>query len=590
MKSRKPIAPEIAESAGMPWLVHLLIVSVTFLAMLGFTWMTWPDPLVDFGRELYVPWQLTQGKALYRDIAYFNGPLSPHLNALFFKFLGVSLRTLVLMNSILLALLTGMIWYLWRRMSDAITATAACVVLLTVFSFIQLLPTGNYNFITPYSHEMTHGVILSFAAIVALWRFIDRRQPIKAGIIGVLLGLIFLTKAEIFLAAFVAVTIGFFCARPAGKSILYFFVALLIPPMLSILFLSLRISPTQAVRGTLGSWVYVFDPAIRGMHFYRRIMGTLDLSASRHAIEISSLAYVAVLAPAVLIALFFKRGFAAILGVGAATAIALFFLIPLNFWQSILCGCTLAIPAIALVTLGLAIRRPLPNSILRATVSLFAAILLAKIFFDVRAMQYGFALAMPAALVLIAAAIGWGPAVIDRFSMWGDGVRAFVLPLIALGPAVYLYIYARDYHDKRVTVGAGSNAFLADPANTRAPSGLVINLILKQLQTLAPTSTLAVFPEGAMINYLAGRTNPTPYITLMPPEVKMFGDDSILEGLSAHPPDFILVQKMSALSEYDSGDFETGYGVKINQWVRSNYQPAPISTSPTFPAMLYKRR
>ena len=38
-----------------------------------------------FGRELYVPWQLTQGKVLYRDIESIFGPLSPYLNALWMR-------------------------------------------------------------------------------------------------------------------------------------------------------------------------------------------------------------------------------------------------------------------------------------------------------------------------------------------------------------------------------------------------------------------------------------------------------------------------------------------------------------------------
>ncbi|HEY1628509.1 MAG TPA: hypothetical protein VGF52_01550, partial [Tepidisphaeraceae bacterium] len=60
------------ERRSNPW--HFIAISLTFLIMLAWTWGTWPDPIVDFGRELYVPWQLTQGKILYRDIAYFNGP------------------------------------------------------------------------------------------------------------------------------------------------------------------------------------------------------------------------------------------------------------------------------------------------------------------------------------------------------------------------------------------------------------------------------------------------------------------------------------------------------------------------------------
>ena len=31
---------------------------------------------IDFGREVYVPWQIAQGRVLYRDLAYIFGPLT----------------------------------------------------------------------------------------------------------------------------------------------------------------------------------------------------------------------------------------------------------------------------------------------------------------------------------------------------------------------------------------------------------------------------------------------------------------------------------------------------------------------------------
>ena len=67
-------------------------------AMLAWSWGTWPNAYVDFGRELYVPWRLTEGEVLYRDIAWFNGPLSPSWNALLFGVFGTGLRVLVLAN------------------------------------------------------------------------------------------------------------------------------------------------------------------------------------------------------------------------------------------------------------------------------------------------------------------------------------------------------------------------------------------------------------------------------------------------------------------------------------------------------------
>src|SRR5262245_8791079 len=103
--------------------------------MAAWTWGTWPDVLVDFGRELYVPWRITQGQTLYRDIAYFNGPFSPYLNALWFTWFGVSLRTLVWANLALLAILIVLIYRIARGMGDRLAAAGACLMVLTVFAF-----------------------------------------------------------------------------------------------------------------------------------------------------------------------------------------------------------------------------------------------------------------------------------------------------------------------------------------------------------------------------------------------------------------------------------------------------------------------
>ena len=71
-------------------------------------------PLIDFGRELYVPWQITRGKMLSRDIASLFGPLSPYINALWFRLFGVSLITLALANLAVLCLTVAGIYHLLR--------------------------------------------------------------------------------------------------------------------------------------------------------------------------------------------------------------------------------------------------------------------------------------------------------------------------------------------------------------------------------------------------------------------------------------------------------------------------------------------
>ena len=74
-------------------LIGPILVAFSVGGMLAWTWNVCPDPVIDYGREVYVPWRITQGQVLYRDINYFNGPLSPYLDALLFKLFGPSIRT-----------------------------------------------------------------------------------------------------------------------------------------------------------------------------------------------------------------------------------------------------------------------------------------------------------------------------------------------------------------------------------------------------------------------------------------------------------------------------------------------------------------
>src|SRR3954452_24183086 len=78
------------------------VVAITFVAAATLTWRKWPDPFVDFGAQLYLPWQLASGSVLYRDVMYLTGgPLSQHYHALLFALFGPSLLTIVISNLLL---------------------------------------------------------------------------------------------------------------------------------------------------------------------------------------------------------------------------------------------------------------------------------------------------------------------------------------------------------------------------------------------------------------------------------------------------------------------------------------------------------
>ena len=54
--------------------------------------------MVDVGREAYIPWQMLQGKLLYKDIYNVYGPLGYQINTVAYALFGVHLNTLYFMG------------------------------------------------------------------------------------------------------------------------------------------------------------------------------------------------------------------------------------------------------------------------------------------------------------------------------------------------------------------------------------------------------------------------------------------------------------------------------------------------------------
>jgi hypothetical protein len=256
------------------------------LAMLCWTWRTWPDVLIDFGRELYVPWRLAAGQVLYTDIAYFNGPLSPYWNSLWFRLFGASFMTLVASNLILLSLLTALLYVILREIASRVSATAACLVFTMLFAFGQFLEIGNYNFATPtptISPTTAHLVALS---CLRLYHKHQRLTFVAAA--GLAVGLLYLTKVEVFLAGGAATAIGLgltLCAERPDRRRLRTFVsvflaAVVAPSALTLLLFWLAMPLGRALRGPLAYWLSASRTDVASLPFYRLVMGVDDIGAS----------------------------------------------------------------------------------------------------------------------------------------------------------------------------------------------------------------------------------------------------------------------------------------------------------------------
>lgn len=73
---------------------YLIILWVLCIAGLIFFTGHYNGILIDFGREVYYPERLLEGKILYKDLFNIYGPLSYQINAVLYKIFGAKLSTL----------------------------------------------------------------------------------------------------------------------------------------------------------------------------------------------------------------------------------------------------------------------------------------------------------------------------------------------------------------------------------------------------------------------------------------------------------------------------------------------------------------
>jgi hypothetical protein len=571
-------------------LLPAVVLGASGAALCAWTWRAWPDPMVDFGRELYVPWRLAEGEVLFRDLAWFNGPLSPYVNALWFALFGPGLTALALANLVILALTVALAHRIVSRAAGPLAALAGGLLFLAVFAFGQLVGIANYNWIAPYSHEATHGLALALAVLAALDAWREGRRGAWLAVGGLALGLCFLTKPEAFLGALAAAAV--LLAGAAPRALARFALVALFPPLAAWLLLSPALGPGGALRAALGAWPSVLDGRVASLDFYRAGMGLDDPPARALELLRWSAGWLAAFAPAAIAARLARNGSRRARAV-AAVALAL----------AVLAALWLARDHVA----WLRAARPLPLAVLATAVLLFPAArrggerertglalaalalaLLAKMILQARVTNYGFTLALPAALVLAALLLSWIPERVERSGAASAIVfRAGAGAVLAFAAAMHLEETGAWLARKTEVVGLGRDAFRADVR------GKFVSEALRALKAGA-VRTMVVLPEGVMLNYLARIENPTPYVNFMPPEMILFGEDAWLAALEASPPDAVLVAHKDT-SEYGFALFGRDYGARVMEWVRAHYRPIgllgdePLEPGAHFGMRLYAR-
>ncbi|MEZ5962919.1 MAG: glycosyltransferase family 39 protein [Planctomycetota bacterium] len=528
------------------------------------SWGRWCDPLVDTGRELYAPWRLVEGDVLYRDVAWFNGPLSAYFHALAFRLFGVGLQTLVVANVAVMAGTAALLHDLVRRLADRLTAAVGVALFLACFALGQAFPPSDFTWAFPYSHELTHGVALAVAALWALERAARTRRRCWLACHGVLLGLVFLTKPEVFLAAALASAAGLFFYRTGVASLSPIVVGAAAPPLVAFVMLATAMPPAEACRGVLGGWTGAFLPELRTNHFYRYTRGTLDIEHSLAMAALWSGAEIALFGALALLARAWGKardGSLVARVVAFAVPAAVLYAVPDIAWHHATRALPFLLPVVLVVWVWRCWRVPGDLTAAgRATLAVLGLTMLAKVMWSARIAHYGFALVLPGTLALVVALLADAPAALERRGGAPQVFRSAVVGVLVAMVAHFVGVSGKYFASHTTPVAEGGDAFLADAR------GRLVETALEILRDAgADGRTLLVLPEGVTINYLGRMRTPTSFINFLPPELIIFGEDRILQSLRAQPPDFLVLLPRS-MREYGEEHWGDRYGASLARW------------------------
>lgn len=587
MSSAPERSDRIAAGARLWGWIGPVALLALYAGLTAWTWRRWGDARIDHGQQLYQPWQILAGRDLYVDMAWVYGPFSQYLDALWFRLFGVSWTTLIAADLAILAGLCALLYGLLARYCDRLAATLAVAAFLVVFAFGHLTVLGNYNFVAPYAHEATHGTVLLFAGLALLAAHLRSGARAPALGAGVTTGFALLTKPEIAVASIgTAVWAVLFSAwlRGRGRALHAVRVRWIVAGVaLAIAFayavLAWRTSPAGALLALSHAFQPLAGSDVAGAYYFQAGLGFDRPLANLGAMVAAALAVAG--GTALLAALDGRlpAGTAARwrdAALAAAFGGALWLWVPAGPWTPF---------GRALPLLTLAVFAGFAREAARAAddaearrfcvLSMWCVLALglsSKMVLNGRLHHYGFFLAMPSTLIVIAALAWWIPRRLGPLR--GTLVRDCTAACVAVAAIAHGSHSAVFYARKSFPFGHGGDTILSG-ATEQGGYGEMMQRVLDRIEArVQRDETLVALPYGIMLNYQARRANPTPYMRWTGLEFIIWGEATMLESLARTRPDWIALVYSASQQEFRLGRFgeDPRNGRALLAWIEANYE------------------
>jgi hypothetical protein len=486
-------------------------------------------------------------------------------------------------NLVLAAVTAGLVWDICLKLTDRRTANLATTVLVGVFLFGHLTPLGNYNFVTPYSHEATHGTLLCVATVWGLVRWIRTGSRTALAIGGVATGAAWLTKPEIALAAtailLTGTLLGVRILPDSRRFSLYILAsALLFPAAVIGIAVAWTLGPTTVPDVLARPFASAALSHPLSETFYLEGMGLDHPFRNTAWILLAGGLSIAVCMGLAAATRRIPPGFwswTAALALGPMAGLVTVASGQWRLW--LLAGWTLPATCLFAIAWLRADRSRHPGSAAKrvglAVWIVFSMTFLLKLGLRPRLYQYGFYLAFPATILAVMLAVHFGPRWLESRGSHPGFVRGVAVGFTYSLSAVLVLASIQAMHRRTASVMDGRDLLHVRPAETDPRTGTVLEVMsrLPPLIALDPRLTLTVVPEGASLNYWLRIDGGSRYPVLLPPEMSAFGKRRILSDFREDPPRIIVAIDRD-MSEYGLPDVRPVPGAtSLSRWINQSY-------------------
>lgn len=520
---------------------YLIILWVLCISGLIFFCGHYSGILIDFGREVYYPERILEGKVLYKDLFNIYGPLAYQINAILYAIFGAKLSTLYGAGYFCSILAVSGIYLITQKFLSKYLSF--CVGIFTIS--ICVMTTSIFNFHFPYSWAVLYGLIAFLFSLYFLLNFNESKKSSDLCISSLLAGICITCKYDFLL--YTLIILFFIIKEKNWKAFLSFLAA----PFLSfgILFIqglsindlinSLSITGAMAKSKTL---TYFYQNS--GIYFHPKAIPTDFVLFLKTAIPFSVILFGAYL--------FKKNKLASIfLSIAGYAGYLWFFRENVRTFFGFL-------PLLLLIS-ALAAFRKIDSKL--AILILSALAVSAKVFWVMLLNSYGNYYIPIVITALLALMFKFVPRNLEKTA------------------GIYLAIASIMY------IGVNNSILELTDSKIQTPKGAIYtakymgestNQLIEFIQkNTKPDDKIVIFPEGMTVNFLADRKSDDFYNSLLPLYIETFGEEKIINNYRKNPPEYIIFNNLN-MKDYYFKYICQDYALNFCGFVKENYTPQKI--------------